>query len=307
MDVGPATHMVAWSPDGSKLVSSSADGVARLWNPMLSSPIYRMSVASLSQGAALRRSSADFSPDGSQVITAFGGSADIWNVGTGNKVREFRPDNQAAASARFDPQGQRIVIVSGGSASILAANTGSVEATMRGVPVGNTACAWSPDGERLAIAMGNGEAQILNVQKMSVSRNLMGKQSTWSEIAWAQPQNSFWVFSAISGRVEFFGPNVDWPIRSIDYPGARAAAFGNKGRYLLGFADGTVLVIHSQTGIEEAKAQFHKSRVGHLSFCPDEKKVLMGYIGQLAEIVDLETLKSVRELSGHSDGILSTA
>jgi WD40 repeat protein len=72
-----AVSSAAFSPDGQRMVTASADGTARVWD---ASTDKRIAQLSGHQGAI---SSAAFSPDGQQVVTASAdGTARVWDAST---------------------------------------------------------------------------------------------------------------------------------------------------------------------------------------------------------------------------------
>ncbi len=76
---------VSFSPDGSRIVTGSVDGTAKVWDA-------RTGSASLDlighKGAV---TSALFSPDGSRIVTgSSGGTAKVWDARTGTVLLEIQ-------------------------------------------------------------------------------------------------------------------------------------------------------------------------------------------------------------------------
>jgi eukaryotic-like serine/threonine-protein kinase len=99
----------AFSPDGRRVVTASADKTARVWDvatgQALTPPLQH-------QGEVLR---AAFSPDGRLVVTA-GSSADatarVWDAATGQPVTPPLPHAHGVFGAGFSPDGRRVLTVS---------------------------------------------------------------------------------------------------------------------------------------------------------------------------------------------------
>ncbi len=109
-----STHLngrVAFSPDGSQLVTAPSRGPVRLWEPTTGEPL-----ASL-DGAGARVRSAVFSSDGTRVLTASSdGMARSWEsnpAGLG-----FETPRQAVAAA-FSPDGDRVATADHSGAAYL--------------------------------------------------------------------------------------------------------------------------------------------------------------------------------------------
>jgi WD40 repeat protein len=77
-----AVHVVAWTPDGTGLLTGDAAGVARLWDTAAGS------VAQTFSGHTSDIVAVALSPDGSYALTAATTdlNARIWNVSSGAEV-----------------------------------------------------------------------------------------------------------------------------------------------------------------------------------------------------------------------------
>lgn len=97
----------SFSPDGSRIVTASADGTARIWD-----------IATVREIAVLRGHetfvrSAAFSADGSRIVTAsVDRTARIWHATTGTEITVLRGHENAVMAAAFSPDGSRLVTAS---------------------------------------------------------------------------------------------------------------------------------------------------------------------------------------------------
>lgn len=102
-----------------------------------------------------------FSPDGQRVLTAFSGTAQLWDAATGKPLGEPMKHGGDVLTAVFSADGQRVVTTSeDGTAHVWEAATG----TPLGQPINNgwgfDSAVFSPDGQRVLTASENGAAQV---------------------------------------------------------------------------------------------------------------------------------------------------
>jgi WD40 repeat protein len=107
MKHGEAVYRAHFSPDGKRILTSSWDNTARLWDAQtglrIAEPMKHSDVIV----------AAEFSPDGKRILTAsHDGSARIWDVQTGQPLTEPMKQRSALLSARWSPDGKRVATAS---------------------------------------------------------------------------------------------------------------------------------------------------------------------------------------------------
>ncbi|KAG9004488.1 hypothetical protein FRB93_010265 [Tulasnella sp. JGI-2019a] len=140
---------VAWSPDGQRIVSGSADGTLLLWDPSRGIPVGEVWKFHIGRVLCVA-----WSPDGEMIVS---GSDDktlqLWDSTTGARIGEaWEGHSGVVFSLAWSPYDRRVI-------------SGSKDGTLRmwdpftGVPIGepwkghidNVYCVtWSPDGKRIA-------------------------------------------------------------------------------------------------------------------------------------------------------------
>jgi WD40 repeat protein len=132
----------AFSPDGSRVVTASADQTARVWDAATGKPL------SLPLAHQAPVASAAFSLDGSRVVTAsVDRTARVWDAATSKPLAPPLAHQGAVWSAAFSPDGTRVVTASGDQ-------TARVWDTVTGKPLAPPlahqgrvmSAAFSPDG-----------------------------------------------------------------------------------------------------------------------------------------------------------------
>lgn len=156
-----SVNSVAFSPDGQQIVSGSADQKLRLWSAQSLQPI----------GVPLEGHntvvwSVAFSPDGQSIVSGGFKTLRLWDVQTGQTIRELTGHENAVLSVAFNPDGDHIV--SGGFDKTLRlwnAQTGQAI----GRPLeGHEAQVWSvmfsPDGQRIVSGSEDRMVRLWNAQ-----------------------------------------------------------------------------------------------------------------------------------------------
>ena len=134
-----------FSPDGQRVVTTSYDRTARLWDAASGKPI----------GEPMKHEdtviSAEFSPDGHRVMTASNDkTARFWDAASGKPIGEPMKHEDIVDSAEFSPDGHRVVTASRN-------RTARLWDAASGKPIGEPmkheaaikSAQFSPDGQRV--------------------------------------------------------------------------------------------------------------------------------------------------------------
>ncbi len=136
---------LAFSPDGSSLVSSSDDGSARIWD------ITPAQEALTLTGASGAGDQVAFTPDGLRLVGVGEGVLKVWDSISGQEL--YAAPGALYSSLAVSPDGTRIALVSAGTHVKLLAAASAVEQADWSAHTGRiNALAFSPAGDRLATA-----------------------------------------------------------------------------------------------------------------------------------------------------------
>ncbi|GLZ03979.1 hypothetical protein Acsp03_14450 [Actinomadura sp. NBRC 104412] len=214
---------VDWSPDGSRLVSSGAEGTVRIWDvrtrtqlaaldghegPVCAvawSPDGRLLASASDDGTIRVWDAADhvrvavlrghtsmvwgvaWSPDGSRLASA---SRDreirIWDPSAGTSLMVLRGHGGWVRTVSWSPDGTRLASASDDrTVRIWDARTGGELAALRGHEETVTRAAWSPDGTRLASSSYDRTVRLWDPESGATTRTLRGHADLVWELAWS--------------------------------------------------------------------------------------------------------------------------
>lgn len=153
-------NSVAFSPDGRFVVTSSADGTARVWDA--ATGVIRGEL----HGHSGSVNSASFSPDGKFIVTA-GNDATVrlWDADRFEQVRMIGGTYpMSVLSAEYSPDGRFIVAASGEAAWVCDPNRGDVVRKLEGHTGQLNSASFSPDSKLIVTAGADNTARVWNAQ-----------------------------------------------------------------------------------------------------------------------------------------------
>ncbi|MDQ2714325.1 MAG: protein kinase [Chloroflexota bacterium] len=149
-----AVTSIAWSPDGTRLVSGSRDKTARLWSGPDTTSTYA------GQNAAIL--AVAWRPDGN--LLASGGedqTVQVWNT-AGMEQDHFLSMGASVSAISWNPPGSGLLVGTLGDGTYDLLLNGKVTKSVSRFSI--HAVAFSPDGRSLAIALDNGSVSVINLQ-----------------------------------------------------------------------------------------------------------------------------------------------
>lgn len=235
---------VQYSPGGRVLLTSSTDGLAKIWRADTGQEVVRFQNDNNAPllGAA-------FSPDGTLVaIGTHRGAIKIWRIsdaallqilgGTSGSLGEvqsvsFSPDGRVLASTIFDDADPQV----GRDAFLWSLADNTQIRTLTGHRQGNGVISFSPDGNFVASGSGD-ETIIVWDARTGETRNVLdGHTDGVLELTY-QPQGLLLAALSSSSRLMFWRTSDGVLLRSVDVPGT--------GSYIDFFPNGQALAIAAE-------------------------------------------------------------
>ncbi len=264
---------VAFSPDGSRVLTGSIYDPAKLWNTATGALIRNFT-------PDLSVNSVAYSPDGTEVLTASGANtAKLWNAGTGALIRTLAPAPDVTSVA-FSPDGTWVLNGSyDKTAKLWDAATGAVVNTFTGHTGAVTSVAFSPDGTEALTGSWDKTAKLWDTTTGALIRTFTGHTGSLSSVTFSPngskvltgagaPDNSAKLWNASTGDlIQTF--NVSSDLSSVAY-----SPDGTK--VLTGSVDKTAKLWDAATGALLLTLTGHTEAVNSVAFSPDGTKALTG-------------------------------
>ncbi|KAL0947883.1 hypothetical protein HGRIS_010518 [Hohenbuehelia grisea] len=307
-----SVNSVAFSPDGTRIVSGSRDNTIRVWNA--STGIQTMSPL---EGHSNFVTSVAFSPDGTRIVS---GSVDntirVWNASTGiQTMSPLEGHSRSVTSVAFSPDGTRIVSGSyDNTIRVWNASTGiQTMSPLKGHSWLVTSVAFSPDGTRIVSGSFDNTIRVWNastgIQTMSP---LEGHSDFVTSVAFS-PDGTRIVSGSYDNTIRVWNASTGIQTMSPLEGHSRlvtSVAFSPDGtRIVSGSVDNTIRVWNASTGIQTmSPLEGHSDFVTSVAFSPDGTRIVSGSYDNTIRVWNASTgIQTMSPLEGHSWSVTSVA
>jgi WD40 repeat protein/energy-coupling factor transporter ATP-binding protein EcfA2 len=294
---------IAFSPDGTRVVTASDDNTARIWDPATGLPL----TPPLAHLGAVY--DAAFSPDGTRVVTAStDGTAQVWNAATGRPIGRPLKHHGAVASAVFSPDGEHVVTAS-------ADNTARVWDAATSEPItpplvhqsGISRATFSPDGTRVA-TLSSTSVRFWNASTGNPMAPMIEDLGGITSVAFSPDgTRAITIDYQATARVwnTTTGASMTLPFQHKE---VWSAAFSPDGESVLTTSQNkSASVWSASTGQARTPALAHQGPVNAAAFSPDGTRVVTASDDKTAQIWDASTGEPLGPPLEHQGAVLDVA
>ncbi|KAB5591588.1 Lissencephaly-1 [Ceratobasidium theobromae] len=311
-DVGTVVLSVAFSPDGTRIISGSSDNTIEVWDgqtgKMLLNPL---------QGHTGSVTSVAFSPDSTRIVS---GSDDetirVWDGQTGKMALDpLQGHTYSVNSVAFSPDGTRIVSGSEDrTIRLWDGQTGKMLLDpLRGHTSSVSSVAFSPDGTRIVSGSYDKTIRVWDGQtgKM-VLDPLQGHTNIVESVAFS-PDSTRIVSGSRDKTIRLWdgqtGKMLLDPLRGHTSSVSSVSFSPDSTRIVSGSYDKTIRVWDGQTGkMVLDPLQGHTNWVYSVAFSPDGTRIVSGSRDNTIRVWDGQTGNMVLDpLQGHTGSVNSVA
>jgi WD40 repeat protein len=264
---------IAFSPDGTRLVTASSDLSARTWDAKTGAPIARHEIGKLVNGAA-------WSPDGTRVVLAADDPAvQVWSPDD-DRVVKLVGHHLAVYAVAWAAAGDRIVSC-GEDGEILVWDAKSASLARKLGERAEKACratAFSIDGKRVAVGSIDGNLRVFDVETGALAWSVQAHRTWINGVAFSPTDSRRLATSGIDQFVRLWTQGEAKPFLETDAHNdwVHAVAFSVDGERLLTSGSDRTARVWDARDLSPMSTYEVPARATAASFSPKHDAVAIG-------------------------------
>ncbi|MCY2966228.1 MAG: protein kinase [Planctomycetota bacterium] len=272
----------AFIPDGSRIVTGSMDGTAKIWNAKTGECLQTLRHVGGCE-------SATFSQDGTRIVTTSAdNTAKVWDVASGAEIHVLKGHSEYLTCAAFSPDDSRIVTASKDeTAKVWDALTGTVVFTLEKHDGLVKSARFSPDGRSIVTASWDSTVRLWDGKTGAQIRLL--PQSSSGNFASFRPDGTRIVTALSDGTAKVWDASTGADLRTLwGHSGdIYSVTFSPDGkRIVTAGKDTTAKVWNAATGALLRTLRGHTKSVDSAAFSPDGSRIVTASPDSTAKVWD---------------------
>ena len=292
---------VAFSPDGTRIVTGSVDMTAKVWDARTGAALVEL------KGHMGRVNSVAFSPDGTWIVTgSVDRTAKVWDARSGTIVLQLKEHTGAVNSVAFSPDGTSIVTGSEDqTAKMWDARSGAVLVELIGHRAVVETVAFSPDGGRIVTGSSDSTAKVWDARTGSLLLDLKGRGGWVHSVAFS-PNGMQIVTGNLDRTAKVWDAHSGASLVELKghSEAVNSVSFSPDGTRIITGGDSTAKVWDARRGAALVELKGHSEAVNSVSFSPDGTRIITGG-GNMAKVWDARNGNALFELNGHTKVVTS--
>jgi WD40 repeat protein/serine/threonine protein kinase len=298
-----AIWSVAFSPDGSRIVSCSHDQTIKVWDTESGVEVMTL------HGHKSMVTSVAFSPDGRRIVS---GSRDntlkIWDAESGSEVMTLRGHREHVNSVAYSPDGRRIA--SGSTDKTLKvwdAESGIEVMTLKEHEGYVISVAFSPDGRWIVVGCFDSTIKVWDASSGEELMTFRGHEREVHCVAFS-PDSKRIVSGSRDKTIKVWDSETGDLVMTLWGHKVMSVAFSPDGRRIVsGSTDKTLKIWDAYSGEELMTFRGHEQEVNCVAFNPEGRRIVSGSFDKTLKIWDVGNCSEVMTLRGHEEFISSVA